>query len=76
LEVRPPEAHDKGTDLLMSAGIHGNETAPIDLQDELIRSIARGDLKPRARILFLFATPDAMRQGTRFDEQDVKRQFN
>ena len=76
LEVRPPEARDNGTDLLLSAGIHGNETAPIELLDELIRSIARGDLKPRARILFLFGNPDAMRRGTRFVEQDVNRLFN
>ncbi|KPW79101.1 MULTISPECIES: succinylglutamate desuccinylase [Pseudomonas syringae group] len=76
LEVRPPEVRDNGTDLLLSAGIHGNETAPIELLDELIRSIARGDLKPRARILFLFGNPDAMRRGTRFVEQDVNRLFN
>ena len=76
LEVRPPEARDNGTDLLLSAGIHGNETAPIELLDELIRSLARGDLKPRARILFLFGNPDAMRRGTRFVEQDVNRLFN
>ncbi|WP_122587551.1 succinylglutamate desuccinylase [Pseudomonas viridiflava] len=76
LEVRPPEARDNGTDLLLSAGIHGNETAPIELLDQLIRSIARGDLKPRARILFLFGNPEAMRRGTRFVEQDVNRLFN
>ncbi|MBS7414754.1 succinylglutamate desuccinylase [Pseudomonas syringae] len=76
LEVRPPQARDNGTDLLLSAGIHGNETAPIELLDELIRSIARGDLKPRARILFLFGNPDAMRRGARFVEQDVNRLFN
>jgi succinylglutamate desuccinylase len=76
LEVGPPEAWDNGTDLLLSAGVHGNETAPIELLDELVRNIARGDLKPRARILFLFGNPDAMRLGTRFVEQDVNRLFN
>ncbi|RMR10973.1 succinylglutamate desuccinylase [Pseudomonas syringae group genomosp. 3] len=76
LEVRPPQARDNGTDLLLSAGIHGNETAPIELLDELIRSIARGDLKPRARILFLFGNPAAMRLGARYVEQDVNRLFN
>jgi len=76
LEVRPPEARDNATDLLLSAGIHGNETAPIELLDELIQSIARGQLKPRARVLFLFGNPEAMRRGERYIEQDVNRLFN
>jgi succinylglutamate desuccinylase len=76
LEVRPPEARDNGTDLLLSAGIHGNETAPIELLDALIHAIARGELKPRARILFLFGNPEAMRRGERYVEQDVNRLFN
>ncbi len=76
LEVRPPEAQDNGTDLLLSAGIHGNETAPIELLDELIHAIARSELKPRARILFLFGNPAAMRRGERYVEQDVNRLFN
>ncbi|KJK15653.1 succinylglutamate desuccinylase [Pseudomonas sp. NPDC087612] len=76
LEVRPPDALDNGLDLLLSAGIHGNETAPIELLDRLLHDIARGDLKPRARILFLFGNPDAIRRGERYIEQDVNRLFN
>lgn len=76
LEVRPAQDRDNGTDLLLSAGIHGNETAPIELLDELIRSIARSELQPRARILFLFGNPEAMRRGERYVEQDVNRLFN
>ncbi|QKJ34743.1 succinylglutamate desuccinylase [Pseudomonas sp. MPDS] len=76
LEVKPPQARDNGQDLLLSAGIHGNETAPIELLDRLLHDIARGDLKPRARILFLFGNPEAIRRGERFVEQDVNRLFN
>ncbi|GAB7532852.1 succinylglutamate desuccinylase [Pseudomonas sp. 3A(2025)] len=76
LEVRPPQGRDSGLDLLLSAGIHGNETAPIELLDELIRAIARGELKPRARILFLFGNPEAMRRGVRYVEEDVNRLFS
>jgi succinylglutamate desuccinylase len=76
LEVRPAQDRDNGTDLLLSAGIHGNETAPIELLDQLIRSIARSELQPRARILFLFGNPEAMRRGERYVEQDVNRLFN
>ncbi|PWB33513.1 succinylglutamate desuccinylase [Pseudomonas sp. SDI] len=76
LEVRPPEGCDNGLDLLLSAGIHGNETAPIELLDELLHGIARGDIKPRARVLFLFGNPEAIRRGERYLEQDVNRLFN
>ena len=76
LEVRPPEARDNGMSVLLSAGIHGNETAPIELLDRLIHAIARGELKPRARILFLFGNPAAMRRGERYVEEDLNRLFN
>jgi succinylglutamate desuccinylase len=76
LEVRPPHAEDNGLDLLLSAGVHGNETAPIELLDTLLQAIARGELTPRARILFLFGNPEAMRRGARYLERDVNRLFN
>ena len=76
LEITPPVASDNGQDLLLSAGIHGNETAPIELLDRLLRGIARNELKPRARILFLFGNPEAMRRGERYVEHDINRLFN
>lgn len=76
LEVRPPQAQDNGGDVLLSSGIHGNETAPIELADRLLQGIARGAIKPRTRILFLFGNPEAMRRGERFIEQDINRLFN
>lgn len=76
LEVTPPAGADDGLDLLLSAGIHGNETAPIELLDRLIQGVARGELKPRARILFLLGNPEAMRRGERYVEQDINRLFN
>ncbi|MCO6055213.1 succinylglutamate desuccinylase [Pseudomonas sp. MOB-449] len=76
LDVTPPAADDCGLDLLLSAGVHGNETAPIEMLDRLLQAIARGQLKPRARILFLLGNPEAMRRGERFVEQDINRLFN
>ncbi|AYF87887.1 succinylglutamate desuccinylase [Pseudomonas sp. JS3066] len=76
LDVTPPAAEDSGLDLLLSAGVHGNETAPIELLDRLVQAIARGQLKPRTRILFLLGNPEAIRRGERFVEQDINRLFN
>jgi len=63
LEVRPPEHEDSGLDLLLSAGIHGNETAPIELLERLLHGVANGKIKPRSRVLFLFGNPAAIRKG-------------
>ena len=76
LEVRPPPDQDNGMDLLLSAGIHGNETAPMELLDELLQALAGGDLKPRARMLFVFGNPEAIRRGERYLQHDVNRLFN
>ena len=76
LEVTPPAGVDCGLDLLLSAGIHGNETAPIELLDELLQRIASGALQPRARLLFMFGNPQAMRTGARYIEQDMNRLFS
>ncbi|MBA6062192.1 succinylglutamate desuccinylase [Pseudomonas juntendi] len=76
LEVRPPDSEDCGLDLLLSAGIHGNETAPIELLERLLHGVADGSIKPKARVLFLFGNPVAMRKGERFIEQDINRLFN
>lgn len=76
LEVTPPAGVDCGLDLLLSAGIHGNETAPIELLDRLLQRIASGQLIPQARILFLFGNPEAMRRGERYIEQDINRLFS
>ncbi|MCY1263675.1 Succinylglutamate desuccinylase [compost metagenome] len=75
LEVTPIGARDNGRDLMLSAGIHGNETAPIELLDSLLQRIARGELKPAARLLFLLGNPEAMRRGERYLEQDINRLF-
>ena len=51
LEVRPPEGQDNGLDLLLSAGIHGNETAPMELLDELLHALARGEIEHLAALI-------------------------
>jgi succinylglutamate desuccinylase len=76
LVVTPASGDDNGADLLLSAAIHGNETAPIELLDRLLQGIASGHLRPRARLLFLLGNPPAMRRGERYIDQDINRLFN
>src|SRR3546814_12033071 len=73
LLVSPPSGQDQGVDLVLSAGIHGNELIPIHVLDRLIRALARGDVQPRARLLLLFANHAAMRRMVRYLKHDLNR---
>lgn len=75
VEVTPAPGRDIGLDLLISAGVHGNETAPIELVDQLLRDIASSALKPVARLLFLLGNPESMRAGVRYLQNDINRLF-
>lgn len=76
LEVCPAEPAACTLDLVLSAGIHGHETTPIELLERLLHGIASGTLIPRVRVLFLFGNPAAIRRGKPFIEQDANRLFN
>ena len=52
LSVQPNSPSD--IDLVISAGIHGNETAPIELVNLMIMKIFSGQIIPSARVLFIF----------------------
>ncbi|QGZ30578.1 succinylglutamate desuccinylase [Stutzerimonas stutzeri] len=75
LEVTPAAGQDTGLDLLLSAGVHGCETVPIEVLDRLVQAIGRGDIRPRVRLLLLFCNPPAMRQGVRRVAHDLNRLF-
>ncbi len=75
LLVSPPASTDLGLDLLVSAGVHGNELIPIHVLDRLIRALARGEIRTRARLLLLFANPAAMRRTLRQVDHDLNRLF-
>ncbi|GGJ85448.1 succinylglutamate desuccinylase [Pseudomonas matsuisoli] len=63
-------------DVLLSAGIHGNETAPIELLDRLFERVMAGRVVVRQRLLFVLGNPPAMEQGTRYIDYDMNRLFN
>lgn len=75
--IRFEPAHKQTTalDLVISCGIHGNETAPVELVDRLIGRILSGDLPVKSRVLFVFGNLAALRRGTRFVEEDMNRLF-
>ncbi|ALK29826.1 succinylglutamate desuccinylase [Burkholderia plantarii] len=62
--------------LLVSAGVHGDETAPIELLSAIVRDLAHGALALACRLLIVFGHPAAMRAGTRYLDDDLNRLFN
>lgn len=76
LLLEPEQPELAKLDLLLSCGIHGNETAPIELLDQLLQQLASGAADcPSARVLLLFGNPAAMRQGERYLDDDLNRLF-
>ncbi|MEK6350851.1 MAG: succinylglutamate desuccinylase [Burkholderia sp.] len=62
--------------VLVSAGVHGDETAPIELVSALVRDLTRGALPLTSRLLVVLGHPGAMRAGTRYLDDDLNRLFN
>ncbi len=62
-------------DIIISSGIHGNETAPIEICDLLVNQVLSGKLEVNNRILFIIGNPDAMNSGKRFEVENLNRLF-
>ena len=74
LRLEPTEA--SSTSLVLSAGIHGNETGPIELLNNLVTSILEGQLTLNIRLLVLIGNPIAANCSKRFCEVNLNRLFS
>lgn len=61
--------------LIISVGIHGNETAPIEIVRDQLRDIFQGNLEVRLPILFIFGHLEAMILAKRQVEENLNRVF-
>ncbi|MBY6185053.1 succinylglutamate desuccinylase [Marinobacter hydrocarbonoclasticus] len=63
-------------DIVLSAGVHGNETAPIEMLNALLREVLSGVRPLRSRLLVLLGNPPAMVAGKRELEVNLNRLFS
>lgn len=75
VEWQPDTPAGDAPALVLSAGVHGNETAPIELVDQLISELVEGMFAWRVPVLVILGNPEAMRRGTRFVDFNLNRLF-
>lgn len=71
-----PHAPDPVNSVVVSAGIHGDETAPIEILSALVADIASDRAALRGRLLVIFGNIEAMRASCRYRDDDLNRLFN
>lgn len=65
----------KSRSLVISVGIHGNETAPIEILIQLLSQLADGTLTLENNLLIIFGNLPAMRANRRYLHNDLNRMF-
>ena len=61
--------------LLISVGVHGNETAPIEMLASVLEALAQAPMTLAVDLLVVVGNPAAIAQGTRFIDADLNRLF-
>lgn len=68
---------DKETkNIVLSSGIHGNETAPIEICNKLIKKLLSEEVETCHRVMFIYGNIEAIESGTRFVEENMNRLFS
>jgi succinylglutamate desuccinylase len=77
MPLTEPEVSDERSSksIILSCGVHGNETAPIEICNQIIHDLLNNNLAIEHRILFLFGNIAAMHIAERFVEENLNRLF-
>lgn len=77
VEPKPAGQQDQtnNKDIVLSCGLHGDETAPIEMCERLLADIVSGRLPCRQRLLLIFGNLDAINLAVREVEENLNRLF-
>ncbi|BET97560.1 succinylglutamate desuccinylase [Xenorhabdus taiwanensis] len=75
LQLLPQSSSKPADTLIISTGIHGNETAPVEILIQLLSQLAQGKLPLQHNLLLIFGNLPAMRAGQRYIDSDLNRMF-
>lgn len=78
LDIVPPagRSNPKAEAIIVSAGVHGNETAPIEVMNGLVSELIDGKWQLACPVLLILGNPQAMAAGQRFMEVNLNRLFD
>ncbi|AOY90002.1 succinylglutamate desuccinylase [Marinobacter salinus] len=76
LHPSPGRPNPNNEALIVSAGVHGNETAPIEVLNGLVNELLNGDWELACPLLLIMGNPPAMVAGERFLEANMNRLFH
>lgn len=77
LYLEPPadRPNPNNESLIVSAGVHGNETAPIEVLNNLLNELLDGQWQLACPMLLILGNPPAMDAGERFIDVNLNRLF-
>ncbi|MGF1687478.1 succinylglutamate desuccinylase [Photobacterium japonica] len=75
LAISPSKSTGEQKAIVISAGIHGDETAPMELVQHLAEQLLTGDLHPAHRLLLIIGHPAAIGCHQRFIDENMNRLF-
>jgi succinylglutamate desuccinylase len=75
LLVEPENSAKPSKRIVISSGIHGNETAPIEIVQQLISDILAKKTQVKHATLFIMGHPVAMNIAKRFQTENLNRLF-
>ncbi|MEX2475791.1 succinylglutamate desuccinylase [Marinobacter sp.] len=78
LELSPPSdrPNPNREAVIVSAGVHGNETAPIEVLNALVTEVLDGKWHLACPVLLILGNPPAMLAGERFLDVNMNRLFH